>query len=926
MRANSFSVVIGAIAALCCASQIAAAQEPVESPVQPKATLANFEVHPDFEIQLVASEPQIVDPVAIRFDEYGNLWVVEMRDYPHGPADGQKPTSRIKILRDEDADGFFETAHIFADNLLFATGVQPYNAPSVGTKDKPHFGVIVTLAGEVRWMSDTDGDFKADIVETWFSGFEQKNPQLRANDPTMGPDGWIYIANGLRNGTVKAVKEDWKDQPPVTLRSQDFRFDPKTGKCEAISGYGQFGMTFDDAGNRFVCSNRNPCNHVVLSQKYLNRNPFLVRTQTVEVVSPAGPASRVHAISKPWTTSTLHAGQFTAACGVTVYRGNTFPKEFYGNSFTCEPTGNLVHRAVLTMVGPTFTSKPGRNGVEFLASRDNWFRPVNLANAPDGTLYVVDMYRAVIEHPQFMPAELKVRRDLRAGSDRGRIYRVVPKGRELIHPGRFVAVEQAYLLESNGFWRDTLARLHLQTHDTPMVHFDAPNGRGFSEPARRNDTTAKMQPQRVGSAASFRELLNGDSLAASELVKLLPMEVSSWHDQAVLTLPPERSLAILDELKTMSNHDDLLHDLCQQIAMRNIDDDTVQALRVVVNMHRWGQRPAFIGLATGLVRRGKQITQLALKMPMADQQKLDDFLAANVTELAAEKTSDRLAAINVVQYAVGDVATKALLALSEYDSSAEVKVAAIDALRRFQSPQIAQQLLSGFNSQTPGLQRAIVRSCAARPLSALTLVETVLAKTIPASSLDSATQRVLRRYRQPKVKAAVSKALALLVPADRKAVLTKYADSVTLENDPLRGRAVFEKNCATCHRIGSLGINIAPDIADSRSKTPEYLLMNILDPNRAVDANYFSYTAVTNDGKVTTGLIASETSSSVTLKQAEGKTVTLLREDIDELKNNGVSLMPVGLEKTIDKQQMADLISFIKNWRYLDGELPIDLK
>ena len=925
MRANSSSVLIWAIAALCCTRQMAGAQEPVTSPVEPKATLANFEVHPDFEIQLVASEPQIVDPVAIRFDEYGNLWVVEMRDYPHGPADGEKPTSRIKILRDEDADGFFETSHIFADNLLFATGVQPYNAPSVGTKGKPHFGVIVTLAGEVQWMSGTDGDFKADIVETWFSGFEQKNPQLRANDPTMGPDGWIYVANGLRNGTVKAVKEDWKDQPPVTLRGQDFRFHPKTGKFEAISGYGQFGMTFDDAGNRFVCSNRNPCNHVVLSQKYLNRNPFLVRTQTVEVVSPAGPASRVYAISKPWTTSTLHAGQFTAACGVTIYRGNTFPKAFYGNSFTCEPTGNLVHRAVLTPAGPTFTSKPGREGVEFLASRDNWFRPVNLANAPDGTLYVVDMYRAVIEHPQFMPAELKVRRDLRAGSDRGRIYRVVPKGRELIHSGRFVAAEQAQLVESNGFWRDTLARLHLQTNDTPMIHGDL-KSRASAEPAQRNETTAKIQPQRVGTAASFRELLEGESVAASELVKLLPMEVSSWHDQAVLTLPPERSLGILHELKTMSDHDNLLHDLCQQIAMRNIDDETVQALQIVVNMHQWGQRPAFIGLATGIARRGKQITQLAMKMPAGDQQKLDDFLAGNVDALAAKTTSERLAAINVVQYAAGAIATKALLALSEHDQSAEVKVAAIDALRRFQSPQIAKQLLSEFNSQTPRIQRAIVGSCAARPLSALTLVETVLAKTIPASSLDSATQRVLRRYKQPEVKAAVSKALALLVPADRKAVLTKYADSVTFANDPVRGRKVFEKNCATCHRIGSLGVDIAPDIADSRSKTPEYLLMNILDPNRAVDADYFSYTAVTNDGKVTTGLIASETSSSVTLKQAEGKTVTLLREDIDELKSNGVSLMPVGLEKTIDKQQMADLISFIKNWRYLDGDIPIDLK
>ena len=112
----------------------------------------------------------------------------------------------------------------------------------------------------------------------------------------------------------------------------------------------------------------------------------------------------------------------------------------------------------------------------------------------------------------------------------------------------------------------------------------------------------------------------------------------------------------------------------------------------------------------------------------------------------------------------------------------------------------------------------------------------------------------------------------------------------------------------------------------TRTRTPQYLLTNILDPNRAVDANYFSVTATTVEGKAITGLVASESGASITLKQAEGKTVTLLRDDIDELKSDGISLMPVGLEKSINQQQMADLISFIKNWRYLDGDIPIDVK
>ena len=133
------------------------------------------------------------------------------------------------------------------------------------------------------------------------------------------------------------------------------------------------------------------------------------------------------------------------------------------------------------------------------------------------------------------------------------------------------------------------------------------------------------------------------------------------------------------------------------------------------------------------------------------------------------------------------------------------------------------------------------------------------------------------------------------------------------------------KNCVTCHRIGELGVNVAPDIGDSRTKTPEYLLTNILDPNRAIDANFFSYTIITIDGVVHTGIISSDSGGSITLTQPEGKTITVLKDEIDEMKSNGVSLMPVGLEKTINPQQMADLISFIKNWRYLDGQVPKDI-
>ncbi len=158
------------------------------------------------------------------------------------------------------------------------------------------------------------------------------------------------------------------------------------------------------------------------------RNPLLAIGSVVNDVAPAGELSRVFPLVAAWTTSNLHAGQFTAACGVTIYRGDALAGEFNGNAFVCEPTGSLVHREIIVPRGVSFASRPATEGKEFLASDDPWFRPVNLEIGPDGALYVVDMYRGVIEHPQFMPSELQTRPDLRDGDDRGRIYRIVPAG------------------------------------------------------------------------------------------------------------------------------------------------------------------------------------------------------------------------------------------------------------------------------------------------------------------------------------------------------------------------------------------------------------------------------------------------------------------------------------------------------------------
>src|SRR5262245_51472460 len=310
----------------------AARRREIRSPLTPQQALAEFRPAPGLRVELVACEPQIESPVHMAFDEDGRLWVVEMRDYPNGPPPGQPPEGRIRILEDRDGDGFYEHSTVFADGLLFANGLMHWKG-----------GVVVTAGPHIVYLKDTDGDGKADKREVLYEGFAAENPQLRVSHPVLGLDGWVYVANGLRGGQIRPAGK--RDAKPISLAGMDFRFNLLDGRHEAISGMGQYGNCFDDWGRRFVCDNRQHLRPVGLENRYLQRNPFLVVGEPVQDVSvleegPLQSGGKIYPISRNWTTSNLHAGRFTAACGVHIYGGDLLPEKYRGSAFTCDPTGN----------------------------------------------------------------------------------------------------------------------------------------------------------------------------------------------------------------------------------------------------------------------------------------------------------------------------------------------------------------------------------------------------------------------------------------------------------------------------------------------------------------------------------------------------------------------------------------------------------
>ena len=382
----------------------------------PKASLDSIRVRPGFKVELLAAEPLVLDPISFAFGADGKLWVVEMGDYPLGAKEEplQRAGGQIRYIEDTDGDGRYDKATVFLD-VPFPTGVLPWRN-----------GILVTAAPDILYVEDTDGDGRADRREVLYTGFVEGNQQHRVNSLVWGLDNWIYVANGDSGGMIESKKTGKK----VSINGRDLRIEPDTGDLDAVTGQTQFGRSRDDWGNWFGCNNSNPLYQFVLDDASQRRNPhFSATAPRVDVPEVAGnapvyPVSQLQSRFNDFHT----ANHFTSACSAMIYRDDLFGPHFAGNAFICEPVHNLVHREVVSPTGLLFTSHRAvdEEQSEFLASSDNWFRPTTVKTGPDGALWISDMYRHVIEHPQWIPDTWQKKLDLRAGHDKGRIYRVYP--------------------------------------------------------------------------------------------------------------------------------------------------------------------------------------------------------------------------------------------------------------------------------------------------------------------------------------------------------------------------------------------------------------------------------------------------------------------------------------------------------------------
>ncbi len=958
-----------------------ASELPRSAPHEPDDALSTIQVLDGFEIQQTAAEPLVASPVAMAFDGNARLYVVEMRDYSE---QDKERLGRVRLIEDTDGDGRFDKSTVFAEDLSWPTAITCFDG-----------GVFVGAAPDLYYLKDTNGDDKADIRRLVFTGFSRGNVQGLLNSFQWGPDNRIHGTASSGGGEI--TRPDAPDFKPVSLSGRDFSFDPRKLDLRPESGGAQHGMTFDDWGRKFVCSNSDHIQMVMFEDRYIARNPDVSAPGARVSIAADGPQAEVFRTSpiEPWRIVRTRlrvtgqavgpvegggraGGYFTGATGTTIYRGDAFPREFVGQSFTGDVGSNIVHRKILEPDGVGFIARRADAGKEFVSSTDNWFRPAQFANAPDGALYIIDVYREVIEHPASLPPEIKQHLDLTSGRERGRIYRVVPMGykqRPLTKlADKSTAELVAALDDPNGWTRDTAARLLYERQDQAAVkplellaaNAKLPQGRmqalyalaGLNSltpeiliarladehprvrehAVRLSERVANEHPElrarlislaadpdlRVRYQLAFSLGESTDPARAGALATILKRDATDrWVRLAVFSSLASGGGDVFAEVaadkqwRTTPGGREVLSELARYLGRQNHRAELAKVLPVLESLpaEEISVSAAIVrGLGEGLAKGpGTLQSQLTAIGSQKAVEILDRMLVAARTTAIDEGRSpeDRVDAIRLLALDDFDAAGAVLAGLISNRQPQDVQSAALVTLGTFNEPSVAETLLAAWPGLSPRLRAEATELLFARAERIDALMSAAEGGTLALADLEPVRLQSLAKHPSEAIRRRAEPLLAKIKTGSRQDLVAAYGDALKTHGDASRGRQVFQKICASCHRVDGVGHEIGPSLASFRTRGPEAILTNVLDPNREVNPQFVNYLLITADGRSVTGMIASETANSVTLRRAENATDTIERSEIEELRSSGLSIMPEGLEKQIDPAAMADLLAYL---------------
>ena len=933
------------------------------APKSPNRSRQCIDVASGLRVELVAAEPLVMDPVAFDWGPDGKLWVVEMADYPLGLDDRGKPGGRVRFLEDSDADGRYDKSTLFLEGLSFPTGIMAWDN-----------GVLVSAAPDIFFAADTDADGRADLRETLFTGFGEGNQQHRVNGFWRGLDNWIHIANGDSGGKIRSLKTG----ETVDISGRDLRIRVDTGELDAQSGQSQFGRTRDDWGNWFGCSNSRPLFQFVLADQYVRRNAYAgsVNPRRDICTLDNSPIYSIGRVLSHWEgyrdPAPGAAARFTSACGITIYRDDLLGQLYAGNAFVCEPVHNLVHRVPLNAEGISFQRAPvDPQHHEFLASSDPWFRPTMIRTGPDGALWISDMYRLVMEHPKWIDDQVEQQLELRAGHDRGRLYRIVPVGQAPRTVPRLDALATPQLvatLDSRSGWqRDLVQQLLVARKDLtavkPLIQLTASSpdpvvrlqalctldGLGALTPERVLAALRDEHPEVRRHAVRLSEQFVDHVLLLPALAALVEDDHPTVRLQLACTLGQHTgsvAAASLARMAVENQHDPyVLAAVMSSLNANNIAAITVQVLE---QEHRQSNPTFFdtflplvaeLGGAAAVEDVIKHLTrpdrqpplEAAVRMRAVAAVMRSGFrgspaesarcwerlkpLLATARTIAVDPAADestRVAAVSMlgahVMHSSGELQILGPLISSQHAPA--IQLAVIEALEASGRDEIPALLLQHWSTLSPQIRSRIVATLLTRTNWTRQLLAFVGKEEQGRVHFDPAREQTLLGHPDPQVREFAAALFRSTEEASRSETVAHYTAALE-PGSPDQGRVLFRKHCAVCHRLEDVGYDIGPQLSALSNKSEEFLLAAILDPQRAIEDKYINYLVSTKDGRQFSGILETETGSTITLLGPAGQQTVVRRANIEQLTSSGKSLMPAGLEKLLDPPAMSDLLAYL---------------
>lgn len=1010
----AFLLMVTSYVACFAQERIPHAQDKPPGPaLSPAEAMAKMVVPEGFSVELVASEPDIINPVAMTIDERGRFWITESIEYPRRDAGPGK--DRVKILEDTNGDGKADKFTVFMEGLNIPSGI------AVG-----HGGVWIANSPDILFVQDTDGDGKADTSEVVVTGFGRFDTHELPNSLTWGPDGWLYGLNGVFNpaqvtygpknpnyrlkkvsGTLETPASSLERQVPESSRHlfQDeprqqwsftcamFRIHPKTREfqvfCEGTSN--PWGIAFNDEGDAFISA----C--VIDHLWHLTETGYYHRQG-----GPYPPFT--------WKIESIvsHKHQKAAYCGIHWYDSDAYPEQYRKKLYMGNIHGSCINSDRIERFESTYNAFPEE---DLLSANDAWFMPVVQKTGPDGCLYILDWYD---RYHCYQDAN----RDP-AGIDRlkGRLYRLRYKDTPRAKPEDMAALDDdeliARLVSANGYHRDMAQQL--LTERLLSVSVSPGNNErlkdrlktvvlsgGLAEAHRRafgvlkganifsEELMADSLESTDGNLLAWTVRAAGDSPNISDQVSKLifnlrhhplpevrlQVAIAATKQKTIPTIPtlvavlaqagedplaPRivwQNLYLLLEAQTSefvaeierlprplaASVVDLLPRAADRILSTSKPDTGAVAsyVRLLVKSESTEEAAnRCLELLTTRVRSGELTGDVLLQIRTQLERTLVDTMnqkgirptlepsielgatlriphAIDRAKALAAKSKDdsvRLRFINALITAEVDDALGMAIVVLDNSTESDARRRAIQAIGRIHSPPATAALLERLPMLPADVQPTAIETLTDRTDSATALLNQVADAKLAASVINANQAQKMLSLRDSKLAELVSKHWGVVRterdPARLELISRMRNELRTTHGDPVAGRVVFKKVCGQCHKIYGEGAEVGPDITRNGRASFEQLLSNVFDPSLVIGASYQALTVVTNEGRVVSGLPIEDSPQRVVLKVQGDKQEIIARSDIEEVVPSKLSLMPEGLEKQIQPQEMHDLFAYI---------------